>query len=547
MPGLEEAFERIGEAVEHHLPQTHAAGVALAVTDAEDALGVVVRGLADVAATTPVRPETRFEIGSISKSFAGIVAVQEAEAGRLDLDVSINEILPWLGLAEPFGPITLHHLMTHTSGLPTGTEESPTGTGALAILGTLAPTTPPGERFWYSNDGWKLVGAALERVTGTPVPALLRERILAPLGMTSTEAAITNDTRLDLATGYEPVFDDRPPHLGHPLAPARWIVSASADGSIVSNVLDMSAYARLLIGRGRTLVAGHETAILPAEAFARFVEPRVLMEESGADAGERYGYGLWTFEDAGRTYLAHSGGMVGYTAYLIVDVEARLAAIALQNGGGDKKPIVRFALDAVRAALRGDDVAPMTHPPAPATIADAESLAGVYVGDREIELVATEDGLTLRDGAIGVRLERWPDAKDAFLVPHPARDRYLLRAIRASDGTLTELVHGPDRFVPRGGSPAEPGELPDGWEGREGLYRSNNPWSPTLRIFTRGGELWALVPAEGLEERLSPAGDGSFAVGDPRTPRRLRFEAEIEGRPAIVAADGGRWYRALDE
>ncbi len=332
MPGLEEAFERIGDAVEHHLPQTHAAGFALAVTDPEDVLGVVVRGLADVAASAPVRPETRFQIGSISKSFAGIVAMQEVEAGRLALDVSINELVPWLGLAEPFGPITLHHLMTHTSGLPIGTEESPTGPGALSILRTLEPTMPPGERFWYSNDGWKLVGAVLERLTGTPMDELLRERILVPLGMTSTEGAITNETRMNLAVGYEPMFDDRPPHLGHPLAPARWIVSGTADGSIVSNVLDMSAYARMLLGGGSTLVDGHERTVLSLEGFDRFVEPRVLMDEPGRPQGERYGYGLWTLVADGRTFALHSGGMVGYTALLMIDVDTGIAAIALQNG-----------------------------------------------------------------------------------------------------------------------------------------------------------------------------------------------------------------------
>ena len=76
-----------------------------------------MRGLADVAAGTPVRPETRFQIGSISKSFAAMIVLQEVAAGRLDLHVSVNEILPWLELPEPFGPITLHHLMTHTAGL----------------------------------------------------------------------------------------------------------------------------------------------------------------------------------------------------------------------------------------------------------------------------------------------------------------------------------------------------------------------------------------------------------------------------------------------
>ena len=183
MAGLQEAFDRIGAALEHHLESSHAAGAALAITDREEILGVAVRGLADVAAGTPVRPETRFQIGSISKSFAGIVALQEAEAGTLDLHVSVNEILPWLELPEPFGPITLHHLMQHTAGLAIGTEAAPTLAGALWLLRGLPPTTAPGERFWYSNDGWKIVGACLEQVTGTPIHELLAERLFGPLGM----------------------------------------------------------------------------------------------------------------------------------------------------------------------------------------------------------------------------------------------------------------------------------------------------------------------------------------------------------------------------
>jgi D-alanyl-D-alanine carboxypeptidase len=208
--GLSEAFERIGVSLEHHLPLTHAAGLALAVTDREAILGVVVRGVSDAAAATPVRPETRFEIGSISKSFAAIVALQEVEAGRLDLHVSINELLPWVELPEPFGPITLHHLLTHTSGLAIGTEESPTGLGAATRLRSLPPTAAPGEHFSYSNDGYKLVGLVLERLSGMPVHALLRERLLGPLGMTSSVAAITDEERADLATGYAPMFTDRP-------------------------------------------------------------------------------------------------------------------------------------------------------------------------------------------------------------------------------------------------------------------------------------------------------------------------------------------------
>jgi D-alanyl-D-alanine carboxypeptidase len=542
VPGLAEAFERIGDAAEQHLPLTHAPGVALAVTNREAVLGVVVRGFADVAAQMAVRPETRFEIGSISKQFAAIVCLQEVEAGRLDLDVSVNELLPWLELPEPFGPITLHHLLTHTSGLPIGTEESPTGPGAIAILRTLGPTFAPGELFSYSNDGYKVVGAVLERLTGKSIHELLRERIFGPLGMRSSEGAITNATRLDLAVGYNPVFDDRPPHLNHPLAPDRWIVSNTADGSIVSDVVDMSAYARLLLGRGRTIVDGNEVRLLNEELFALMTTPHTETD----DPAFRYGYGVDLATRDGREVVAHGGGMVSHTALLVADLTSGLAAVALQNGEGDKAKLVDAALDAVRAAIDGELLPTATFPPATA-IPNASELAGSYAGERTIRLEPADVGLRLVDGPLGVILERWPETEDAFLVPTPTWDRYLLRVLRDSDREIAELVHGPDRFAPAGRDLAPAPEHPETWNAFPALYRSNDPWAPVARVFLRSGKLWLCWPPEGVEQELVPLGDGMFGVGDPRLPRRARFDDVLDGRAAVLRYNGGRWYRSFEE
>src|SRR5207247_1126873 len=160
--GLEEAFERIGAATEELLPRTHAPGLALAVTDREATLGAVVRGFADVAAGRAIGPDTRFQIGSISKSFAALCVLQEAAKGALALDISVNELLPWVDLPEPFGPITLHHLLTHTSGLMTGVEHGPWGIIDAIRAREFPPTFAPGERYSYSNLGYKLVGHVLE-------------------------------------------------------------------------------------------------------------------------------------------------------------------------------------------------------------------------------------------------------------------------------------------------------------------------------------------------------------------------------------------------
>jgi CubicO group peptidase (beta-lactamase class C family) len=547
MPGLREAFDRIGLALEHHLPVTHAAGIALAVTDREEVLGVVVRGVADAAAGTAVGPETRFQIGSISKSFAAIVTLQEAEIGRLDLDVSINEILPWLELPEPFGPITLHHLLTHTSGLAIGTEESPTTLGAAGMLRSIPPTFAPGDRYGYSNDGYKLVGLALERVAGMPVQALLRERVFGPLGMASSVAAITEAERADIATGYAPMFTDRPPQLTHPLVPAPWIHSNSADGSIVSNVIDMSAYARLLLAGG-DVPDGRGGRILSANAFERLTTTHVVVPE---DPDFDYGYGLDLGEIDGVHVVGHSGGMVGYTALMRLLPEEGLGCVALQNGDGDKSGVVTYALDAVRAALQGEDLPEPWVPRDPEQVDDPEVYAGRYEGDaRSIDVEALDDGrLRLRAGPVGVVLQRDPlePPGDSFLVPHPSLEKHLLTFGRNDAGMVVEAFHGGDWFRGATLTGDLPPHAPAEWAAHAGLYRSNDPWYPAIRVVLRKGRLAASVSLEAPEEELTPLADGSFAVGELWMPRRMRFHRVVDGRTTIVEYNGGRWYRSFEE
>jgi D-alanyl-D-alanine carboxypeptidase len=547
MPGLSEAFERIGAALEHHLPVTHAGGVALAVTDREEILGVAVRGFADAASGQAVKPETRFEIGSISKSFAAAIAMQEAEEGRLDLHASVNGLLPWLELPEPFGPITLHHLMTHSSGLAIGTEDAPTGWGAAATIRQVPPTYPPGEHFWYSNDGYKLVGLVLERLTQTPIHDLIHARIMGPLGMASSVAAITDETRLDLATGYAPVVDDRPPQLSHPLVPAPWLVSNTADGSIVSNVIDMSAYARFLLNGGE----GPSGRVLSETAFARLTA-RHMVDAYADDADYAYGLSVEK-EGAAERFIAHTGGMVGYTASMVTLPEAGLGCVILQNGGGRKSALSAYALEAVRASLSGKPIPSPPTPRDPEAHPDAAGFAGNYEGERRSFEILVEDGdhLRLRIGPVGVRLQQDPleAPGDSFQVPHGSLDRYLLRFGRDADGRVVEAFHGNEWFRnDRYGGP-EPTSFPDVWTAYPGLYRSNNPWMPVIRVVLRKGWLALEWPADGElghAEELVPLEDGWFAVGERWQPQRLRFHRVVEGRALMVEYNAGRWWRSFE-
>ncbi len=546
MPGLSAAFERIGSALEHHLPVSHAGGIALAVTDREEILGVAVRGFADAAAGLAVKPETRFQIGSISKSFAAAVAMQEAEEGRLDLHASVNELLPWLELPEPFGPITTHHLLTHSAGLITGTEDAPTVWGAVANLRRIQPSFPPGERFWYSNDGYKLVGLVLEHVTGLAIQDLLRARILAPLQMASSQAVIVDETRSNLATGYQPLYSDRPPQLTHALVPATWIESNTADGSIVSDVVDMSAYARFLLNAGD----GPNGRVLSEAGFAELTARRIAEPD---DPYADYAYGL-SVEKPGapNRLVGHTGGMVGYTAHLLTLPDEGLGCVVLQNGFGNLRAVVEYGLAAVGASLAGAAPPSVPIPRDPQSHPGASGFVGTYTGERRaFEVVREgEDRLRLKIGPLGVLLEQDPLSRpgDTFLVPHPSLDRFALAFGRDARGEVVEAFHGDEWFRGERWTEGEPPAPPGDVAAYLGRYRSNDPWAPVLQVTLRKSALhlaWPSDPDEGGD--LVPQADGSYAVGESWTPRRLRFEEHVGGKAAVAVYNGGRWYRSFED
>src|ERR1700694_2267692 len=143
--------------------------------------------------------------------------------------------------------------------------------------------------------------------------------------MSATEPAITHDIRARLAVGYEDLHDDRLTHPGSPLAPATWLETETADGSIASTATDMCAFVRLLMCGGE----GPTDRLLSEEEFAQMSAGNPLGDENDA-----YGYGLLMRNLDGRRFIGHGGGMVGYLAGMQADPDANLGAIVLQNGMG---------------------------------------------------------------------------------------------------------------------------------------------------------------------------------------------------------------------
>ncbi len=505
-----------------------AQGAVLGLADRASVLGAVPVGMRDGFTQKPVKKGTRFEIGSISKSFAAIVALQLVESGSLELNVPVTTYVPWFEVRSPYGPITPHHLLTHSAGLIQGMDLADDAVPPVWSLRGTSVGFAPGEHFHYSNDGYKLLGLILETIGGRPWPDMLRERVLEPLGMDRTDPEITYETAADIATPHQREANDRPPHRSGLLVRAPISVSRTADGSIISTARDMATYGRMLLNRG----AHPGGRLVSEESFALMTTPHVT--ETGEE-GVAYGYALDLFEVEGRAHVGHSGGMVGHYALLWCDMDAGVSAAMMVNGVGELEPSVRFALQAARAHLAGEELPSVSPPPDPLATPLAAELAGRYSSADGDALVLTDDGghLAMESAAGEATLEPLGDLWEAhdetpgFAIPVPVMDRFALGVERDGSGDVRALTHGPQTYLAEG-VPPEPDATPrSGARLVVGTYRSWNPWAPGFRVFLRGGRLMVAWPSH--EAYLTPLDDDEFRVGDERSPDRLRFDTVVDG------------------
>jgi CubicO group peptidase (beta-lactamase class C family) len=540
-----------------------ASGLALAVTDLSRTVHIANIGYRDTAAGSPVLGETTFQIGSIGKSMTALALMQLVESGRLDLNAPLSTHLPWFAPSSRFGPITLKHVMSHTAGLPSGSDFTPSARYEAYALRDIEVAWEPGERFHYSNTGYKMLGWLLEDVERRAYGEILTRRVLQPLGMNATDAVVAHGTRHRMATGRVPLHDDRPYRLGDTVIPATWMEYNAGDGSPAATVGDMARYARLFLNRGRTA----QRAIVSAASFDRMTGPHIRMNRGdayGQDYG--YGYGIMSHSADGHRVIGHGGSTVGFQAIMLADTNNGLAVALLCNGVGvDTYLPARYALQAVAAGRRGETIPDPPEFPDPRRIKSAHRYAGTYIdpsdGQRIVVRNNGDDLRVARFDAGGTPTEWTPSLEhingNTFCVPDDSFDPFPMRFHHSgnggndADGPMLEVHHGPTVYIREGGNPLEVEEpQPAEWQALAGHYRSHAPYVSNFRIVLRRSRLYMAWP-NGGEERLTlvdphTGSSGWFAVGAPGRPsaERIRFDP-IVGRHALRVrwAGGGDFYR----
>ncbi|MCA1614698.1 MAG: serine hydrolase [Acidobacteria bacterium] len=467
-----------------------------------------------------MRPETLFEIGSVSKSFAGVALLQMHDEGRVDLHRPVAEYLPWLKLEQRHGAVTAHHLLSHTSGLQ-GAPLLPE-----SVAAGLETFYKPGEKFVYSNIGYLILGLLVEALDRRPFADALAARVLKPLGMTSSAPVIDNRLRRRMAVGYAPEFEDRPFPTRGALAEAAWIEVDTAAGGVASTATDMVAYMRMLLNRGAGPGARR---IISESSFELLTRPVVKAPFRGEEAS--YTYGFWVSQDkAGATHLRHTGGMVAFSSSFDADLTTGLAAFASVNarlGGYRPVAVTKYALELLAAERAGAELpdGPEAAPP-PDEVKNAADYAGAYAAPDGRQLVLAAEGrrLMLTNKGRAVALERSGGA-DSFIVKHPEFELFRL-VFGREGGAVVEAGHGPDWYAGARYKGPRTFEHPQEWDAYVGRYRHESPWYGSTRVVLRRGALWL----DG-EQRLHALPDGSFSPGAPAdTPERVRFTHVLGGR-----------------
>jgi CubicO group peptidase (beta-lactamase class C family) len=312
------------------MDRKHIPGLAVALVDGDRVVWQQGFGQTDRDGDTPVTVDTIFSVQSMSKVFTATAVMQAVQSGRLDLDVPITTYLPGFTVHSAFEPdperrITLRTLLSHTTGL---THEAPVGNNYErepgdfdAHVRSISNTWlrfPVGTGYAYSNLGIDLAGHVLEQVWSKPLPAVMRDSLLAPLRMdhSTFDRAQVHATR-DRAVG----------HSGH-LVPPPVDSPMTAAGGLWSSAADLGRFLRFQLGDGR--IDGR--TVLDATLMQQM--RTVPAPNAGAPAG--YALGVARTRWRAGQYLdlfSHGGGGNGFRSDLWWLPQLQLGIAVLTNSG----------------------------------------------------------------------------------------------------------------------------------------------------------------------------------------------------------------------
>ncbi len=288
-------------------------------------------GYADIEKKTDATPETIYRIGSVTKQFTAVAILQLQVAGKFQLEDAITSVLT--DYPAPPKPVTVEHLLQHTSGIPDFTRDPSHRPNAFkdmshaemfARFDALPLDFNPGSRSSYSNSGYYLLGMIIERVSGETYADYMATHVLAPIGLEQTRYEAPDGS--GRAQGY------RPDGGNLVVADSISMTQPFAAGALVSTTGDLVKWQRALVDRRTN----------PPDAFVKMTTD-VMRTRDGA-----YGFGVRVSTVDGRRVIHHGGGIEGFGSYLAYYPDTDTTIVLLANTEGFN---MRELLERVEAVL----------------------------------------------------------------------------------------------------------------------------------------------------------------------------------------------------
>jgi len=302
-------------------------GVVVVVVRGDEVIYCKGFGVASLETNKPLTPQTIFDLASVSKSFTALGVLLLQDKGLIDIDMPVQHYLPdFQPNDERASEITLRQLLNHTSGLP-GAFSAPLifqeGEDEMkelvAALSRVRLNREPGSSFEYADINYCLLGALIERVTGTTFEEYIQQEIFEPLGMDNTTLYPDEAAALDRADGHQPLYGrivTRNMPVYRSSLPAGWVMSCAED---------MIKWLIVHLNGG----CNAEGQIFPGNCIEEAHTTAVLFEENGEEMG--YGMG-WFISDNNETQLVwHGGDTPTFTADMLLLSEYDAGVVVLVN------------------------------------------------------------------------------------------------------------------------------------------------------------------------------------------------------------------------
>ncbi|MGH9874702.1 MAG: serine hydrolase domain-containing protein [Pyrinomonadaceae bacterium] len=304
-------------------------------------------GYSNLWARTPATPNTVYLIGSTFKAMSTIALLQQMEQGKFKLDDRVNDYLTDFKIQgeDPQHPVTFRHLLTHTSGLPADFSPFPVWGDTVPpsleeyLRKSLKVAKPPLTSVTYSNMAFTLVAYLVQKFSGVPYKQYIQEHIFTPLEMTSTAFEPRPDMEERLAIPY--VVDEK---TGSQVGTVRLKASVWPAGLVYGTVLNQANWLIANLNGGtfkdKHLVSEKTLDQMFTRQYDQF---KGTIENIWGNETAGFGLTWWTEVRDGDRYIAHSGSVPGYTAFLLGNRDRKLGFAILTNGNRSHPHLFKLA------------------------------------------------------------------------------------------------------------------------------------------------------------------------------------------------------------